>query len=84
MYLPMRVLLLEDPSGASDDISRTLQHHGHEITQVSSEASLGRAGHALSYDLLIVDLSMSAVDPVAVLENQARMGQTARATAIRR
>jgi chromosome partitioning protein len=79
MYLPMRVLLLEDPSGASDDISRTLQHHGHEITQVSSEASLGRAGHALSYDLMIVDLSMSAVDPVAVLESQARMGQTARA-----
>ncbi len=75
----MRVLVLEDPSGPSDDISRTLQHYGHETTQISSETSLGRAGHALNYDLLIIDLSMSAVDPFAVLESQARMGQTARA-----
>jgi cellulose biosynthesis protein BcsQ len=75
----MRVLFLEDCPGPSDEITRTLQHHGHEVTPIGSEAALARAGHASDYDLLIVDLDMRSVDPFAFLGSQARMGQTARA-----
>jgi DNA-binding response OmpR family regulator len=78
-YLPMRVLLLEDPRGPSDGLSRALQHHGHHVTRVVAGDELRRAGHASAYDLLIVDLCLSSLDPFAFLESQSRMGQTARA-----
>jgi len=78
-YLPMRVLLLEDPRGPSDGLSRALQHHGHHVTSVAAGDELRRAGHASAYDLLIVDLCLGSLDPFAFLESQSRMGQTARA-----
>jgi DNA-binding response OmpR family regulator len=78
-YLPMRVLLLEDPRGPSDGLSRALQHHGHHVTSVAADDELRRAGRASTYDLLIVDLCLGSLDPFAFLESQSRMGQTARA-----
>ena len=80
----MRVLLLEDPCGPSDGISRTLQHLGHDVTPIGDDGALRRAGRAFGYDLVIVDLDLSAFDPYAFLESQSRMGQAARALLLSR
>jgi DNA-binding response OmpR family regulator len=74
----MRVLFLPGSWDLTQEIVAVLNEEGHTVTFVLETDDLQKAGHALNYDLLLVDLGFSAFDVVQFLESQARFNQKQR------
>lgn len=74
----MRILFLPGSRDLTQEIVAALNDEGHTVTFVLETEDLQKAGHALNYDLLIVDLGFSAFDIVQFLESQARFNQKQR------
>ena len=72
----MRVLLIVDANELSRDIADVLEEGDHWVTFVRGLNDLSRAGHALDYNLLIVDLRFSGFDVLSFLESQCRFQQS--------
>jgi two-component system OmpR family response regulator len=63
----MRILIFEDGSRVADELARMLRKEGCAVELASSNELTARAAVVNGYDLLILDLSLSAADSARLL-----------------
>lgn len=70
----MRILIAEDDTPIADAIGASLRHANHAIDRVADGAQADAALRDGSYDLLILDLGLPALDGSEVLQRLRRRG----------
>jgi two-component system OmpR family response regulator len=72
----MRILLAEDDDYLADAISMALRDGGYSVDKVATGTDADQAVNSSSYDLLILDLGLPALDGLEVLKRLRGKGQT--------
>ena len=70
----MRILIAEDDSAIAAAIEASLQRSGHAVDHVADGGQADAALRDVSYDLLILDLGLPALDGSDVLQRLRRRG----------
>jgi chromosome partitioning protein len=71
----MRILLIQDAGDVSRRLTRVLEQRGHKVKWARDREGLRRSGQAADYDLILLDMRIATLDPLAFLESQRRFGQ---------